>query len=63
MLVCDKCEQIVSEGEEMNHVIEYHPTVYKDLLQEWIEKNTYEWDGSDQREEALTASERNPSLR
>ena len=63
MLYCDECEQVISEGEEMNHVIECHPDICKDILSDWIGDNIYETDGSDPREEALTVGERNPTLR
>ena len=63
MLYCTKCEKYVPEDEEITHVIEDHPTIYKELLQDWANMNMFECERFDPREEALTVGERNPTLR
>ena len=58
MLVCDICERPI-DYDEITHVFDWH----KDVLQKWAEEHIFEWDGYDPREEALTAGERNPTLK
>lgn len=60
MLVCDLCERIVEES-DYQHFIDNHPEVFEFILEKYVYDAEYA--KFDPRESALTAGERNPSLR
>ena len=59
MLFCDKCGNLVSEGDELDHFLDQH----KEFLLECIDDQFYDYTSYDPREEALTIGERNPTLK
>ena len=65
MLVCDICNQVISftYGNEDGAIIDHFTKYHRKEIVEALEDLVYEWDGYDPREEALTAGERNPTLK